>query len=72
MREHDPKQPDLSVQQATEIALSNASHVFHFSQPSALYNLMEMAGEKYDKACDILKRNGCVRKSDLAGIFNAC
>ena len=62
----------VSVQEAIQIAISNASHIFHFSKQSALDNLRDITAGKYNKACDTLKRVGCVRRQDLTGAFVPC
>jgi hypothetical protein len=66
------QQRTISVQEAIQIALSNTSHVFHFSRQSALDNLRDMADGKYSRACGVLKQSGCVQRQDLTGAFVAC
>jgi hypothetical protein len=72
LKESESQQPPVSLQTATQIALSNTSHVFHFSKQSALDNLMPVIDGKYSAACEALKRNGCMRKPDLTGAFVPC
>jgi hypothetical protein len=72
LKERDPQQRAISVQEAVQIALSNTSHVFHFSRQSALDNLRDMADGKYSRACGVLKQSGCVQRQDLTGAFVAC
>jgi hypothetical protein len=72
LKERDPQQQVISVQEAIQIALSNISHVFHFSKQSALDNLRDIADGKYSRACGALKKDGCVQRQDLTGAFVAC
>ena len=72
LKENGAQQGPASVQAATQIALSNASHVFHFSKQSALDNLKPVMDGKYSKACEALKRNGCMQMQDLTGAFVPC
>ena len=71
-RERDEQQHAASVQEAVQIALSNASHVFRFSKQNALDNLRDVMDGHYSKACSALKRDGCLRKQDLTGKFVPC
>ena len=66
------QQRTISVQEAIQIALSNTSHVCHFSRQSALDNLRDMADGKYSRACGVLKQSGCVQRQDLTGAFVPC
>jgi hypothetical protein len=70
--ERDEQRRAASVQEAVQVALSNASHVFHFSKQSALYNLTPVKDGRFSKACGVLKKTGCMRKPDLSGEFEPC
>jgi hypothetical protein len=58
-KEYDLASEPASIEKATQIALGNKTHVFHFSKQAALDNLQE-----YSAACALVRQGKSVYLTD--------
>jgi TonB family protein len=55
---------EVTAEEVIKIALDNTSHVFHFSNPAALSNILPF---RYPEACAAIERGSRARIADITG-----